>query len=441
MSTFVEIQTDAFANNIKDLAVNKRDFTGVRRPVRGYEIKEDTYAIIKVIRADGSEIALTDAGGGRKAESGTQTQAGSGVAPQAERTPGPSTFNYSNFILQRIDENRQEKQQILETFGETFIFFFGEQPRLLNVTGLLMNTLDFNWRTEFWHNYENILRGTKLVEQNARMYLFWDDIVVEGYMLGANARDDSDMPYHIPFSFNMFVTNHMYLGNIGSDDYPIANPLNIEPLQTSQTLEDIRQLKKKGIKGSEYTSTTEAVRREHERARDSAEFEDPSFLEGATGQRLLAAKNILSNALILGLSAPNLTFLSVANHFFKNRKMRFPRGLAGSDAMAGPPTILPAGRPQRTRPLRSKIRDNVDEYIMSGVVGWEGSVNLDQDVINDALNKQQNATYYDLEKKALKELEDLGIDPVQHPGGSPFTKTHSLSVLGFNPADLLKFGI
>ena len=34
MSTFVEIQTDAFANNIKDLAVNKRDFTGVRRPVR-----------------------------------------------------------------------------------------------------------------------------------------------------------------------------------------------------------------------------------------------------------------------------------------------------------------------------------------------------------------------------------------------------------------------
>ena len=158
MATFVEIQTDAFADRLTELTDAKKwNYAGVRRPYRGIEIKEDTYAIMKVIRADGTEIPLTDAGGEVRPQSGNKTKAGGSVPAKSAKSGGASTYNYSNFVIQRIDESRQEKSQILETFGDTFIFFFGERPRLLNVSGLLMNTLDFNWRTEFWYNYENHL--------------------------------------------------------------------------------------------------------------------------------------------------------------------------------------------------------------------------------------------------------------------------------------------
>lgn len=455
MATFVEIQTDAFANNIHEQAqASKRDFTGVRRPVRGIEIKEDTYSIMKVIRADGTEIALTDAGGGHKAQSGSNTGAGSGVDPTNDpstsnlsRKTGPHTYNYSNFIIQRIEESRQEKQQIMETFGETFIFFFGERPRLLQVTGLLMNTLDFNWRTEFWHNYENTLRGTRLVEQNARLYLFWDDIVVEGYILGAQARDDSEMPYHIPFSFSMFVTNHMFLSNVGSDDYPITAAVNLEPLLRQKDAELAkRELKASVVQSKRIVSTTEAVREAAEQARISREGES-SWLESATGQKVLAGKDLLSNALILGLNAQNMTFLSIANHFFRNRKMRFPRGLGGSEAYTGEAKYANFNVewdqfPQRTKPLRSKIRDNVDEYIHSGVVGWEGAVNIDKEAVTRAQQRQQHKSGYELEKKALQDLEDMGIEPIQHPGGSLLDTQHAIDVLPSNlVANLSQFGL
>jgi hypothetical protein len=437
VATFIEIQTDAFAENIKALKTAGIDQSGVRRPYRGIEIKEDTYGIIKVIKADGTEVPLVDAGGAVKPRAGNNTSAGSGVASQTGSNKLASTYNYSNFIIQRVDESRQEKSQVLETFGDTFIFFFGERPRILNVSGLLMNTLDFNWRTEFWYNYENTLRGTKLVEQNARMYLHWDDIIVEGYMLQAQARDDSEMPYHIPFSFSMFVTSHIYLSQIGSEDYPITNAVNLEPLLHLKDVERAkRELKKDAITAEEIKSTTEAVRlaaQNAELSRQAAAAQ--SFSSSSFGQKFNASKNLLANALIVGLNAQNLTFLSIANHYFKNRKMRFPRGIAGAESYAGPPTIANdptqyGFAPKRTLPLRSKIRDNVDEYTKSGVVGWNGSVNIDYTAEDAALEEQQYKDGYAMELAALQDLEALGLDPVQHPGGSPFERAHNLAIAG-----------
>jgi hypothetical protein len=377
---------------------------------------------------------------------GNTTSAGSEVPSQTPSNKHAVTYNYSNFIIQRIDESRQEKSQVLETFGDTFIFFFGERPRIINVSGLLMNTLDFNWRTEFWHNYENTLRGTRLVEQNARMYLHWDDIIVEGYMLQAQARDDSEMPYHIPFSFSMFVTSHIYLSQIGSEDYPITTAVNLEPLLH---LKDVarakRELREYAISAEEVRSTTEAVRLAAENAEAAREFSasPPSEL----GQKFSAGKNLLANALIVGLKAQNLTFLSVANHYFKNRKMRFPRGIAGAESYAGPPQYANNPNaftfaPKRTRPLRSKIMHNVDEYVGMGLVSGEGGAVTDRTVEDDALESQQHKNKYEMERAALQDLAAVGVDPIQHPGGGPMERSHNLTVAGsISAAALARFGL
>jgi hypothetical protein len=453
VAVFVELQTDAFADVLAVQKMTERDFTGVRRPYRGIEIKDDTYAVMKVIRSDGSAIPLVDSGGERLPQAGGDTRAGSGTnssSNNANRAPMATTFTYSNFIIQNIVDSRQEKSQILETFGDPFIFFFGERPRILQVSGLLMNTRDFNWRTEFWYNYENYLRGTKLVELNARLYLFWDDILVEGYVLGAQAQDNADMPYHIPFSFNLFVTSHTYLGSIGDDAYPIttAVSLPIDQLTASgkeNVMKAMDDLKGQDPYVNDYISNVEITRQaleDAESARLAAQDASLSgkiqaFTQSPTGQKLNAAKNLVAGALAIGVQAQNLTFLSIVNHFFKNRRVLYPRGLAGSESYAGLPQFANSAYPfqaypQREKALRSKIRDNVDEYVKSNIVGWEGQVTWDQDAIDQAEEDKMFASPYDLEKQCLLDLQDVGVNPIQHPGGSPFTNgTHGIRAFDF----------
>lgn len=438
MATFIEIQTDAFANNVRALAAKKRDFSGVRRPFRGIEIKEDTYAVIKVIRADGSEIPLTDSGGSRSQQSGGQTSAGSGVAPQGSKSSKATTYNYSNFLINQVQDTRAEKSQILETFGDSFVFFFGERPRVLAVSGVLLNTRDFNWRTEFWYNYENVLRGTKLVEQNARVYLFWDDILVEGYILNATAQDNAELPYHIPFSFNLFVTNHIYLSSVGDDAYPVTHAVALQPLEVQKAANQPPSLKAGDAAAQQVVGSGGAVQTQAESAGLGI---DNLGVTSFSSDSLRMPKATLMDALRQGVTAQNLSFLSSANNYFRQRTMRVPRGAAGADAYIGSPMHANKANPfqavgQRTLPLRSKIRDNIDEYIGGGAL--TGS-NDNEDKINQALEEQQSQTKYEAEKKALQDMDDIGADPVDHPGGSPFVNDHQNAVFKEDPPDIEPF--
>jgi len=103
-------------------------FENVRRPFRGIEIKEDTYAVLKVIRASGKEIPLFDAGARLNGYSGDHNTPEDWADPDYQQKASfPSegcTFNYSNFIAQQVIDSRQEKSQVVETFGEPYIFFF-----------------------------------------------------------------------------------------------------------------------------------------------------------------------------------------------------------------------------------------------------------------------------------------------------------------------------
>jgi hypothetical protein len=167
--------------------------------LRGIQIEEDTYAVMRVLKLDGEEIPLFDSS-----------------SPDVDGNNIGRSSNYANFIIQSAQEQRMEKQQIVETFGESYIFFFGERPRFINFTGVLVNTKDFNWKSEFLENYDRYLRGTKLVEQNARLYMYFDDVVVEGYLVQSQVSTMADSPYMVQFQFQMFVCQYTTLSNVGS---------------------------------------------------------------------------------------------------------------------------------------------------------------------------------------------------------------------------------
>ncbi len=238
MAVFISTITSPFEDTFERQSERTSATRNVRRPLRGLEMKKDTYATIKVVDALNRPIPFVDSS-----------------APPAEDggTIGQST-EYSNFILQAVQEQRVEKQQIVETFGEDYIFFFGERPRIYTFNALLINARNFNWKNEWWKNYEEVLRGTKLLERNARMYLYYDDVVVEGYMLQAQASTTVDDPHKLPLTFQVFCTNYAVIGDVGSIFTPLANPqeeeapssFNAEPSKDAQAAAIESDLSKSG---------------------------------------------------------------------------------------------------------------------------------------------------------------------------------------------------
>ena len=314
MALIIATHKDPFQENFTKKGKGKkvgglptaRNFSHVRRPFRGIAIKEDTYATLEVYEANGKPVPLLNAGARepteqiralfeplkdsnqaiehakqvqsdklKNAQNATQTFLNSKQYEQYENAKSKTTpqydkmakdtgliagkgysLRYSNFLLQQVVEDRQEKFQIMETFGVPFIFFFGQRPRVYQMSGILLNSLDFQWRAEFWANYDSTIRGTKLVERHARAVLSWDDIMIEGYILQARGVENTAQPYHINLDFQFFVTNYQSLASIGDTAFPRPTSVAIDTTLWKQT-----KLSLENFKGDNYSSKTDAVRK------------------------------------------------------------------------------------------------------------------------------------------------------------------------------------
>jgi hypothetical protein len=204
----VLIQKDLFTE-AENIAVEEDLLYGtnynVRRPLWGMTVKSARYAYISLYQ---------DLGQG---PDGVQT-----VSIIDESAPGGYSGANHNFILQAVAEQRQEKVQIVETFGDHFAFFYGQKPIILNVRGMLLNSGDFNWKNEFIANYDRFLRGTRCVENKTRVFLGWDDVLAQGYILNVGINYTQEMPLVIPFTFSMLLTKPpLDLSNAAA---PLDNP-------------------------------------------------------------------------------------------------------------------------------------------------------------------------------------------------------------------------
>jgi hypothetical protein len=210
---------DRFSGLGRDTLKSSALYENVRRPTRGIQLKDETFATLRIIRGDGTHIPMVNAG--------------SRILPSIALAGETFTSSdvYSNFFIQQVEEQRMEKQQIVETFGEAFIFFYGERPRIISIAGTLLNTFDFNWEAEWWHNYETVLRGTKCVENDARVYLTYDNTLVVGYIFAATASKLAAERNWIPFNFQMFVTDYVTFSELGD---PSADQDNRPPVDTNE---------------------------------------------------------------------------------------------------------------------------------------------------------------------------------------------------------------
>jgi hypothetical protein len=162
---------------------------GVRRPLGGLVVAEETFANLSVLARDENGTtrywSLLDQGG---AEGVSET--------------------WSNFILQQVQEQRMEKAQVVQTFGEDFYFFFGQEPRFLMCSGVVFAADNFKWASEFTYIYENYLRGTRCAENKARVILRYEGIIVQGMLISMSMTRSSEQPHAIPLVFNFAVVDY-----------------------------------------------------------------------------------------------------------------------------------------------------------------------------------------------------------------------------------------
>jgi len=131
-----------------------------------------------------------------------------GVSPLEPQLPWVNLIPpNTKFFLESVSENREEKVQVMDTFGEFVAFFFGRRPEVYAYSGTLLNAKNHDWKNEFQENYDNFLRGSQAVKFRATMLLQYDDVLVEGYMMNCQTQQTGVMDKAVPFSFNLLVLN------------------------------------------------------------------------------------------------------------------------------------------------------------------------------------------------------------------------------------------
>lgn len=170
----------------------------VRRPMRGIVFKKETYASLTIVTA-----------GGGASRYGLRN---------SSHPPGSAPKYTSNFLLQSVTETRNEKAQFVTTFGATYAFFFGEQPRVINCSAILPNSADFEWSKEWWMNYEERLRGTNLASTNTKVLLQYDDQVISGYLTNCTTIQTSMEAHSLQVNFSLFVESITRNGGTGNPE-------------------------------------------------------------------------------------------------------------------------------------------------------------------------------------------------------------------------------
>jgi len=156
---------------------------------------------------------------------------------------------FTKFILEGSSEAHTERSQIVETFGSFYVFMFGERPPMYNFSGTLINAKDINWRQDFQFYYDNYLRGTKCVENNARLVMTYGGRQIEGFMLNFQTQTDAAIEMGVKVSFQLVVTNRLATLNLSEDFGSLVNSAGIDTGNTQliELLNNIAGAEGKGL--------------------------------------------------------------------------------------------------------------------------------------------------------------------------------------------------
>lgn len=171
----------------------------------------------------------------------------------------------NKFFLQSIQQPKMERFQIIETFRESKLFFFGERTKVYTFAGTLFEadnsealteeqntdtsqlatTVEANLRTMYrWSSslqdlYNKYLRGTKLAENDNIAVLYLSGFMFYGYPLQLQIARDANNNNLVQFQMTWAILREDNL-DVGVESEEALYSLN----QMGATTKDIAELKK-----------------------------------------------------------------------------------------------------------------------------------------------------------------------------------------------------
>jgi len=119
---------------------------------------------------------------------------------------GDVLFATDHFLLQQVTESDEEKIGPTYTFGQVKLFCGGRNPKMYSYGGHLVdNSLDGSAKAQWMDVYNRFLRGSKCVQNNAFVELYFRDQIRRGYLLHTNITESSNQPNRAQFAFSMHV--------------------------------------------------------------------------------------------------------------------------------------------------------------------------------------------------------------------------------------------
>ena len=108
---------------------------------------------------------------------------------------------FTKFFLTGISTQYNEKTQILTTFGDNeVVYYFGKQPMMFNLTGLIFDSMENDWFSKFITLYQQVLRGTMLAKNFALVELVLPNMKLVGTISGLSHQQDSTRDTDVQFS-------------------------------------------------------------------------------------------------------------------------------------------------------------------------------------------------------------------------------------------------
>lgn len=118
-------------------------------------------------------------------------------------------YSFQNFLLTNVQVSYSEKVQITTTFGDNqVVYYFGKQPVIYNLSGILIDSIKFEWFGKFIALYESTLRGSQLAKNYELIDLLLPNMKVTGSIMSLATNQDSNRDTDI--SFNMQVLAKSY---------------------------------------------------------------------------------------------------------------------------------------------------------------------------------------------------------------------------------------
>lgn len=147
---------------------------------------------------------------------------------------------YSKFILESVQEGHTERSQIVETFGDHYVFMFGERPPIYNFAGQLVNSRFTNWVTDFMFLYDRYLRGSKCVEYDAVVILTYGNRQIEGLITSTSNTTTAAVEGAVSFNFTVVVFDRKYIHF--SEDMGFSSDDNIALVKDEAFAELLQQV-------------------------------------------------------------------------------------------------------------------------------------------------------------------------------------------------------